>query len=57
MFISQRGQKKHSWESLLVEQLNNKGSITPKEAAELWNITSRAARSRLKKMMEEGIIH
>lgn len=49
--------KKHSWESLLIEQLKNKGSITPKEAADLWNITPRAARSRLKKMVEEGIIH
>lgn len=49
--------KKHSWESLLIEQLKNKGSITPKEAADLWNITTRAARSRLKKMVEEGVIH
>ena len=49
--------KKHSWESLLIEQVKNKGSITPKEAADLWNITTRAARSRLKKMVEEGIIH
>ena len=49
--------KKHSWESLLIEQLKNKGSITPKGAADLWNITTRAARSRLKKMVEEGVIH
>lgn len=49
--------KKHSWESLLIEQLKNRGSITPKEAADLWNITTRAARSRLKKMVEEGVIH
>lgn len=41
--------KKHPWESLLIEQLKNKGSITPKEAANLWNITTRAARNRLKK--------
>jgi Fic family protein len=49
--------KKHPWESLLTEQLKNTGSITPKEAARLWNVTTRAARGRLKKMVEEGIIH
>lgn len=49
--------KKHSWESLLIEQLKNKGSITPKEAADLWNITTRDARSRLKKLVDEGVIH
>ncbi len=45
-----------AWEAVLIETLRDKGSITPQEVTKLWKVSSRSARQRLNKMMEEGSI-
>lgn len=49
-----RPRKLLAWEEILIEYLVEKQSITTKAAAELWKISDRAARSRLKNMIESG---
>lgn len=48
--------KTYPWEEILLKTLQDKGSITPKEITNLWNVTSRTTRQRLKTMMDEGYI-
>ena len=44
------------WESQLIEILKEKNEIATLQAANLWNISYRAARTRLTKMMESKLI-
>lgn len=44
------------WEKTLINFLKKKGSITTKTSAEIWNVTDRTARTRLKSMVESNII-
>lgn len=46
----------HPWEEALLLLLKEANSITPKVAAKLWKVTSRTARQRLKKMVDEGVL-
>jgi predicted HTH transcriptional regulator len=46
----------NSWENKIVEYLKENESIKSQEAAKLWKISDRAARTRLKKMIANGII-
>lgn len=43
-----------SWEEILLIHLENYLSITTKEAAKLWKVSDRTARTRLKTMVELG---
>jgi len=45
-----------SWEELILTHLENNSSITTKEAAKIWNVSDRTARTRLKTMIELGRI-
>ena len=42
------------WEELMLEHLENYSSITTKEAAKIWKVSNRTARTRLKTMVELG---
>ncbi len=44
------------WEEVLIDHLEEKQSITTKEAARIWNVSDRTARTRLKVMIESGRI-
>ncbi len=44
------------WKKELMDLVARKKEITPKDAALLWKISDRATRTRLKKMVEEGLI-
>ncbi len=44
------------WEEILIEHLAEKQSITTKEAAKMWKVSDRTARTRLKNMTESGRI-
>ncbi|MEN9654592.1 MAG: hypothetical protein RL235_704 [Chlamydiota bacterium] len=44
------------WRKDLMELIIKSTEVTPKDAAVLWKITDRSARTRLKKMVEEGLI-
>jgi len=44
------------WEKKLINYLQVNESIKSQEAAKLWKISDRATRTRLKKMIENGII-
>jgi len=46
----------HGWRKDLIELIAKKKEITTKDAATFWKISDRAARVRLKKMVEEGLI-
>lgn len=45
-----------SWEKLLLERLAGSDELGTDDIAKLWNVTTRTARTRLKKMVEEGLI-
>lgn len=45
------------WEQQLMENLIQQGSQRTIEIAELWGVTTRTARTRLKKMAEAGLIN
>lgn len=44
------------WKKDLLDRMGKQKEITTKEAATLWKISDRAARVRLKKMVEEGLV-
>lgn len=44
------------WEEVLIDHLEEKQSTTTKEAARIWNVSDRTARTRLKAMSETGRI-
>jgi predicted HTH transcriptional regulator len=44
------------WEEILMRHLQDHTSVTTKEAAQIWNVTDRTARTRLKGMVEVGMI-
>ncbi len=44
------------WEEQIVKYLNEEKEITPKQAQQIWNVTSRTTTTRLKKMSEKGLI-
>jgi len=46
----------NSWENKIVKYLKENESIKSQEAAKLWKISDRAARTILKKMTANGII-
>ncbi|KAF3362451.1 Uncharacterized protein PHSC3_000991 [Chlamydiales bacterium STE3] len=43
-----------AWEKVLFDHLEERQSITTKEAAKIWNVSDRTARTRLKAMAESG---
>ncbi|MCS5707927.1 DeoR family transcriptional regulator [Candidatus Berkiella cookevillensis] len=45
-----------SWENILIKKLKEKNQLGTTDIAELWKVTTRTARTRLRKMMEKGII-
>lgn len=45
-----------AWRKEIVEYLKIQKEIFPKQAQQLWNVTSRTTSSRLKTMCEEGIL-
>ncbi len=49
--------KPESWEQLLIEKLTQQNSLSTTEIAKLWKVTTRTARTRLKKMIETGLIN
>lgn len=46
----------HGWRKDLMDLMQKQKEITTKYAASFWKISDRAARVRLKKMVEEGLI-
>src|SRR3990167_5180975 len=44
------------WRKDLMDLIAKRKEVTPKDAASFWKISDRAARVRLKKMVEEGLI-
>ena len=48
--------QRFSWEELLIEKLKAGSVMTSKDAAILWNVTTRTARQRLKTMVDKKII-
>lgn len=45
-----------SWETTLIEELKEKQQLGTTEVAKFWCVTTRTARTRLKKMIDKGII-
>lgn len=45
------------WEQRLMEKLAQKDSLSTTAIAKLWKVTTRTARTRLKKMIEEGLLN
>jgi len=45
-----------AWQKELIAYLRKKEKIGTKEAAILWNVTARTARSRLIKLIDAGIV-
>jgi ATP-dependent DNA helicase RecG len=44
------------WGKLLIKFLKEEGSVTTKDAAKIWKISTRSARDRLKSLQEDGFI-
>lgn len=44
------------WEQILKKAMEKEKEITTRGAAEIWNVSDRTARSRLKVMMQDGVI-
>lgn len=44
------------WEQSLIEKLTHQNKLNTTEIARLWKVTTRTARTRLKKMLGDGII-
>lgn len=44
------------WKTVLIQYLQKNNSISTRDAAELWKITDRAARSRLKKLLDQNTL-
>lgn len=44
------------WESLLIEYLSINKNMTAKQAQKIWKVTSRTTTTRLKKMIQKGLI-
>ena len=44
------------WETQLTEKLTHQGELGTTEIAKLWNVTTRTARTRLKKMLQLNLI-
>ncbi len=45
-----------SWAKLLLKRLVDQESITTREAAKLWKVSTRTARLRLKELQEDGFV-
>lgn len=45
-----------SWETIIMKYLNEHKQISAKQAAELWNISERGARTKIRKLMNEKIL-
>lgn len=45
------------WEKLLIKELEQKNQLGTMDIAKLWDVTTRTARTRLKKMVEIGLIN
>jgi predicted HTH transcriptional regulator len=43
-----------TWEKVILKHMTNHPSITTKEAAKIWKVSDRTARTRLKTMIESG---
>ena len=44
------------WQQEIVEYLRQHESVTTKDAGVFWNVTERTASSRLKQMLDNGLI-
>ena len=44
------------WEESLIHYLQENPSITTRDAAKIWSVTTRTARTRLQTMVESGIL-
>ena len=44
------------WQEILMQQLSIQQELSTSEIAELWDVTTRTARNRLKKIVEIGVI-
>ena len=49
-------QKMHEWHIRLMDYLTEKGEITTKLATGLWKTNDRTARTRLRKLVKEGVL-
>ncbi|HAU1639243.1 TPA: hypothetical protein JBJ29_12985 [Legionella pneumophila] len=45
-----------TWQQELIEYLNKHESVTTKDASQLWSKTEKTASTRLKKMLDDGLI-
>ena len=44
------------WEEQLLNYLNKEQAISAREAMKIWKVSIRTARSRLKKLQEQGVV-
>ena len=51
-----KARKVPDWHNLLIDYLAERGEITTKQAAGIWQTSDRTARTRLRKLVEEGIL-
>ena len=55
--VDTRAMELELWEKQLVDELKKKHQVNTTEAAILWRVTTRTARTRLKKMIEDDLIN
>ena len=55
--VDTRAMELELWEKQLVDELKKKHKVNTTEAAILWRVTTRTARTRLKKMIEDDLIN
>ena len=46
----------HEWEEQLLQYFTEKGEISTHDAARMWKLSDRAARTRLKKLVSQGVL-
>lgn len=49
-------ESKQQWQLHLIDFLKREGEISTKQSAQLWKVSDRAARTRLRKMVETGVL-
>jgi len=51
-----KARKVPDWHNLLIDYLAERGEITTKQAAGIWQTSDRTARTRLRKLVEDGVL-
>ena len=51
-----KARKVPDWHNLLIDYLVERGEITTKQAAGIWQTSDRTARTRLRKLVEDGVL-